>query len=129
MTKKEQLEVQAKLDELAWRASLHACDPVTPDIEPPVWENSSISSPEPLTKGYLPCYDHVEEACSSTVHHGLGQADKTTRQGARSLYSTRLLALQAMRHEMAKRFGKELARIDSLIQEEKAKPTRPSWAK
>jgi hypothetical protein len=41
-------------------------------------------------------------------------------QGARSLYSTKLLALKAMRNEMERKAARELAKVDALIEQEAA---------
>ena len=106
--------------EAALRAAraLRFTEAIEPDV--PVPHNSG------MTRGFLfsahvggsPC---VEKACSNAVHHSFGRDDKTTSQGACRLYSTRLLALRAMRHEVELKCAHILADIDAQIEKEKEK--------
>jgi len=113
MTKKEQEQVQELKRKLSTLAALRWTEKVLPDVPP----RSKFT--EGLTTGWLPCYTRVEPACSSVVSHAIGQTHETTSQGSRSLYSTKLLALKALRHEMELRFANELAGIDIQIAVEK----------
>jgi adenosylmethionine-8-amino-7-oxononanoate aminotransferase len=117
MTKKEREEVR----ELRVMAALRWTQPVEPDVPPPG---------HGLTVGYLPVGElgsdpRVSEACSSSISHGLNHT-KTTTQKPRTLYSTRLLALKAMRHMLEKRFAEMLANVDEQIAEAESSRAVPS---
>ena len=112
MTKKEQEEVRVLKNKLSVLAALRWTDEVLPDVSIP-------NSFDSLSVGWLPAYDRVEPACSSSVFHALGRTDKTTSQQPKKLYSTKLLALKALRHEMELRCAEELARVDTKIAKEK----------
>lgn len=76
-----------------------------------------------LSKGYLFCAaktDHprVVEACSSSVNHGTDSQIKTSSQGARELYSTKLIALKALRREVEKHCMERLRKVDKMIEAE-----------
>ena len=114
MTKKEQEEVRELKRRLSTLAALRWTEEVLPDVPIPAW-----SADDKLSVGYLPCYSRVEKACSSSLHHAIGRQDKTTSQQARSLYSTKLLALKALRYEKELRFAGELADLDIQIAAEK----------
>ena len=106
MTKKEQARLAVLRHELALAKALRWTEPVEPDVQPPV---------KGLSVGYTYIGDRVEPARSSVVFHAVGRQDKTDSQGCRSLYSTRLLALKALRHAVEKDCAEKLARIDDLI--------------
>ena len=100
-------------------AALRWTAPVAPDVAPP-------SNDKPfgvLTKGFLHnSYSLlVRPACSSSVYHSIGSTDKTDAQGSRHLYSTRLLALMAMRAEVETDCAERLLKIDDMIEEEKSR--------
>lgn len=61
----------------------------------------------------------AERSCSDSVHHALGRTDRTTSQRGIAMYSSKLLALMAMRNEVELRIAKELRDIDRLIEAEK----------
>lgn len=109
------------LEDLKTRVALRWTEAVQTDVDPP--ERSGE-----LAKGFLYCgeySDHprVEVACSSAVHHALGYNDKTTSQGPRELYSTRLRALRALRFAVEKRCALALRHIDYLIECQLKSPT------
>jgi adenosylmethionine-8-amino-7-oxononanoate aminotransferase len=112
MTKKEQAEFDRVVDELRLVAALRWTEaPAGPDVPPP--------SAFGLTLGYLPIAvgsdsARVSEACSSAVSHGLTHT-KTTTQHPMALYSTRLMALRALRHKVELRCARQLADIDKQI--------------
>jgi hypothetical protein len=112
MTKKEQAEVAELKRKLSLVAALRWTDPVEPDVPYPTGYGDKLST------GFCPCYDRVEVACSSAGFHAVGRTDKTTSQQPRSLYSTRILALKALRHEVELRCANELARVDRMIEQE-----------
>lgn len=115
MTKKE----KAEFERLLTRAALRSTSPVEPDVAPPVYGDG-------MTQGFTivgPCgeYARVDVACSSSVYHGVGYTDKTTTQNPRWLYSSRLLALRALRYDIEQQCAVRLRRIDAMIEEEEAK--------
>jgi hypothetical protein len=119
MTKKEKVKFDSALAEIRILGALRWTSKVEPDTPPP----EGISE---ITKGWLfnVYVRHVESACSSCVHHGYGQGSLARiGGGARSLYSTKLLALKALRHEAEREYAKYLADIDEQIANETQKPT------
>lgn len=121
ISKKEAAAHKEEVDKLKLRLALCWTPKVEPDIPPP--KGYDPTSRVSLTKGWLPCYDRVEPACSAASFHGTGRTTETTTQGPRSLYSTRLMALRAVRNDMEQRFAAELRRIDAWIELEIANPT------
>jgi hypothetical protein len=112
MSKKERAEFDALLDELRLVAALRWTEPVAPDVPTPKGNE--------LSRGYLPIgvmsdSARVTEACSSSVNHGLDH-QKTSTQQPRALYSTRLLALKALRHQIEIDCAQRLARVDRQIE-------------
>jgi hypothetical protein len=60
----------------------------------------------------------VDRGCSSCIYHSTYSDTKTTSQGTIWLYSSKLLALQAMRAQIEREFAKKLADLDLLIEQE-----------
>jgi hypothetical protein len=115
LSKKEQQRRAEEAMQARERAALHWTDLApAPDVMPP--EGSGLST------GYtFNVYaQRVDVACSGAVSHSVGRTDRTTTQGARRLYSTKLLALQALRNAMEREFAKRLAAIDVQIESESA---------
>lgn len=113
MNKKEQAMVEA----LKTQAAFYRTTDVKPDV--PIPEGLSRE----LSKGYMPIAPmsdmaRVDPACSSSVHHGIGSQEKTSSQGARELYSTRMLALRKLRFDAEQECCRRLRRIDRMIEEE-----------
>lgn len=121
MTKKDLAEMERLQRELRIVSALRWTEDVKPDVPPP--ETSSG-----LTKGWLPNpYSmYVAKACSSGVSHSIGRDDKTESQGARALYSTRLLALQALRYAVTREAAEKLAAINRAIELDTATPDQAS---
>lgn len=114
MTKKEREEMERLRRELIEATAFRFTEAVAPDVDVPAF-NDFISN----IKGFL-FNDYwqsprVEKACSSRVSHAFGRDDQTTTQGPRRLYSSRLLALKALRHCLEKQAAKKLAEIDAMI--------------
>lgn len=63
-------------------------------------------------------YPRVEPACSSEISHGFGSNDETRSQGGMALYSTRMLALRALRNAVEMDCAKRLLDIDERIEKE-----------
>jgi hypothetical protein len=106
-----------QIEELRMYGALKHTKKVSKDVPPP---DSGICI---LSKGWATCGNRVEPACSSSVYHGIGQDDKTTSQGTRWLYSSKYLALCALRNEVENDAAKELYRIDCMLAKEES-----SWA-
>lgn len=113
MNKKERAEFEEMRQEVRISRAFRFTDPVKPDVPPPDKWGA-------LSTGYLCGGSRVDVACSGTMSHAFGQTDKTTSQNARTLFSTKKLALKALRHVMERRFAKELAEIDRQIEVEDA---------
>lgn len=119
MTKKETAEMDALRDQLRIAKALRFTEEVKPDVPAPTYREAN-------TTGYLFADysgfggDSTSPACSSSVHHNSRGNEKTTTQGARTLYSTRLLALRGLRHEVEQEVAQRLARIDRQIEQELA---------
>jgi hypothetical protein len=109
MNKKEQEYVESLKTELAFRRTLL----VEPDLDIPESWNEIVN-------GYsFNAYSiKVEKSCSSGGYHNLWGWDKTTSHKGIRQYSTRLLALKAMRYEVEKDCAKKLRNIDKLIEAE-----------
>lgn len=99
---------------LKTKLALRCTEKVEYDIQPPPLFSSEILN------GYL-FNKHskiVNEACTSNIHHSYHQHNKTNSQRPMPLYSTRLLALKALRNELELEFAKELRKIDLEIEKE-----------
>lgn len=83
---------------------------IAPDVNPP--EGSGK-----LSKGYwYNSYNmEVGRGCSSHGSHSTWSDDKTTIQGARALYSTKRLALLALRSEVELQNMERIERINAAI--------------
>lgn len=78
-----------------------------------------------LTCALCISYACILYALSNSVHHATTWDDfptRTSSQGARSMYSSKLLALKALRHQLERDYAETLASIDMQIEEEKVKP-------
>lgn len=119
MTKKEQAEMDSLREQLRISKALRFTDEVKPDVQPPA--PSEVGNKLRTGFQYHAYGDgRVSPACTSSMFHSVGNNDKTTTQGGRALYSTRLLALKAMRHDMELECAKRLAAVDALIEKELA---------
>jgi hypothetical protein len=120
MTKKELAEREELRRQLRLARAFRFTEKVERDVPPP----ETSSSFGALTKGFLYNAYHnswrVEPACSSCVSHAFGRDDKTDSQQPCSLYSTRLLALKALRNDAEQQCAKWLAEIDTEIEKETA---------
>lgn len=111
MTKAEKARIAELERQLRLVRALRFTDPVEPDV--PIPEHY----PE-IAKGFLfnQYSVRVEPACTSTANHAFGRDDETTTQGACPLFSTRLLALRAMRNAVELDCARSLAAIDGQIE-------------
>ena len=115
----EQRTTQAEEYADALRVMIDGSPKVEPDLEPPdtfqdvvngwlAFRNSSISgSVKPK----------VEKACTSSIHHSVGQWDKTRSQNSRRLFSSPSLALRSLLPQILKAYADEMATTVKLIKE------------
>ena len=119
MNKKEQAAMADLQRELAEARAFRFTPLVGRDLPAPSTSGGGVIS----GWDYNAYYMNAEQAWSKSVAYGLGAAPKSNMsasQGARSLYSTKLLALKAMRNEMERKAARELAKVDALIEREAA---------
>ncbi len=123
MTKAE----KAMAQELRVQAALRWTGPVLPDVPPPGY--SWKPGEKAFTSGWMrhggSSWDggRVEQPWSSATGHGSGPAPSSNisgRQNSSALFSTKLLALRALRHDVERSSAEKLARIDAWIEEEVA---------
>jgi len=115
MNKKEQAEFDAAKKAVIVARALNWSEPVAPDVPAP--RNGEV-------RGFLFGRDCAMHALSSPVSHATGWIDseppkQTSSQGGRSMYSTKLLALKALRHTTELECAERLAKIDMQIANEK----------
>ena len=125
MTKKEKEALEAALT----AAALRTTSDVAPDVPPPSASENRLSKGWAVV-GERSDYGRVEPACSSNLYHVIGQQGKTTSQNARHLYSTKMLALKALRRAIERDCADRLRRVDRMIEAESSNgrneaPSRP----
>ena len=113
MTKKEKAAIQAAIDRAETLAALRWTWPVVRDVGVPL-------------QGYSEGWDYnahiqrVWKGWSDRVAHGEGAAPeegkyRSVSQVSRRMFSTKALALAAMRHEMEQKAAADLMRVDRQI--------------
>lgn len=105
------------LEEARTIAALRWSAPVERDVTQPKGGSGSMTTGWEYNAHSL----WVEQMWSTSVSHGSGPtrtANGSASQRGRDLFSTKLLALKAMRHECERRAAKELRRIDQMIEAE-----------
>ncbi len=117
LNKKEKAAFDELLLHHKLKGALHWSPRIRRDVPPPA------RGPGGETSGFdFNSYSlNVFEAWSSSVSHGEGPMrtkHSSGTQNPRSLYSTRLLALHAMRHDVAMAAAKKLLEIDERIEAE-----------
>jgi hypothetical protein len=120
MNKKEQKAFDDLKEQLRIAKAMRFTEDVPEDVPiPKEWKE--------LAKGWLfnayrwKSYANptaVDKACSSTTGHDFGSDTKTSTQGPKPLFSTKLRALKAMRRAIELEYAKSLADLDKLIEEE-----------
>ena len=126
MTKKQEAEFAALAEQVRLIRALRwsRYEPVEPDLLKP-------QGYVEYTEGFghnVHCLSQYGSAApvypmwSECVSHGTGSHAKRSggTQGGKALYSTRLLALRALRYEAELQAANSLARIDRMIEEEEA---------
>ncbi len=118
MTKAEKAELQGLRDRLALVSALRWTEAVKPDVPVPAHS-------DPATTGWA--YNapslRIEQMWSESHAHGWGasRGRGSASQRGRALYSTRLLAVRAMRYEVEQECAAKLAQIDRMIEAEVTK--------
>lgn len=120
MNKKEKAELQAAIDRADLNIALRWTEPVERDVPPP--PRSDIGARYTSGWDYNAYSNRVYRGWSDSVAHGDGDPPtpqtrykSSASQGARPYYSTELLALKAMRHEVERDAATKLMRIDRMI--------------
>lgn len=118
LSKKKEAELLQQQRESRIRAALHWTEPAAgPDVGIP-------DDYKTLVTGYtFNAYAmQVYEACTTEFFHAVGRTDRVEAQGPLRLYSTRLLALRALRNAVERECAERLAKIDQMIED--ATPAR-----
>lgn len=121
MTKKEKAEYQAALDRCETLAALRWTDPVERDVPAPTHESPHGTYTEGWN--YNEHSQMVWLGWSGPVSHGDGPAPsgglyRSGSQNPRSMFSSKLLALKAMRNEIERMSAEKLLKVDRMISEE-----------
>jgi len=115
MTKKEREAFDAAIKKAEILGALRWTTPVAKDV--PIPENG-------YSEGWIAYSNSVQKSWSGQHRHGNGDAPapediyKSASQRGVSMYSTRLLALKALRNNTEKEAAEELRKIDRMIAEE-----------
>lgn len=126
MTKAEKQRFDALERELTLIRAMRLTEDVPRDIPSPA--PGEVEYRDLPTQGwlYLRYRLSVVRAESTTVSHRTGSVGSESREGwakgPSALYSTKLLALKAMRREVELAHAEELARIDKMIRDETETP-------
>lgn len=117
MTKKEKAEYDAAIKRAETLAALRWSSPVEKDVPVPTYPDHTTGY------GFNDYYCTVYEMWSESVSHGHGPypgkgVARSASQNGRSMYSTRLLALRALRYAVECEAARKLREIDLQIAEE-----------
>ncbi|WP_186268089.1 hypothetical protein [Burkholderia gladioli] len=124
MNKKELARMAEVEQQLREARALRFTDTAAPDLPKPTGSGEETSG-----WSFNSYSKSISQAWSNSVAHGTGYsssaAQRASRQSASQrgipLYSTRLLALRAMRNDIERRVARELSDIDAMIDAELAK--------
>lgn len=117
MNEKERTEFDAAKKAVVVARALNWSEPVARDLLP---NNAVVGEVCGFT--FNAYNGEVLYALSGTVSHATSRDDfpkRTSTQRGIAMFSTKLLALKAMRHEVEKECAEKLAKIDMQIQAEK----------
>jgi hypothetical protein len=109
MTKKEKKMVE----DLKTKLALRFTEFVKPDIDYPKIGDGLING-----YNFNSYAREVWKSCSTSYSHGIRNWDKTSSQQPIQQYSSKLLALKAMRNEIETKVARDLRSIDILIEKE-----------
>lgn len=110
MNKKEKQAMEV----LKVKCALCWTRPIAPDIPKPADSHKDIV-PGYVFNAY--CLS-VSESCSTSLYHSKDDSTRTTTQNPIEQYSTKLLALRAMRHEVELKCASRLREADVMIEQE-----------
>lgn len=122
MTKKEQEAMKEAIDRANLLAALRWTEPVSKDLPPPShsWKPGSTESRYTEGWAFNDYNKTVYQAWSESISHGTGPYPSDSRyrsasQRPLSMFSTKLLALKALRHAVEKIAAADLMEIDRQI--------------
>lgn len=119
MNKKEKAAFEAAVRNAMKLGALRWTSPVTPDVPIP----GGFGGEKVTGWSFNAHSQRVYPSYSTAVSHGEGSGTDRHRvgtQGAIRQYSTRALALKAMRHEIERACAENLVRVDLQLKEEDA---------
>jgi len=102
-----------EMEDLKTLASFRRTEEILPDLEKPDYNQEKLT----LGWSYNSYVMRAYKTCSSCIYHGEGW-EKTNTQNSIKQYSSKILALKAMRFEVEMRIAKELREIDLMIESE-----------
>jgi hypothetical protein len=116
MNKTEKAKMQELEEQIQIALALRWTEKVLPDVEKPESFSNKIA------RGFLfnAYTGQVDEMWSESIRHGYATSPQRGSQGGISMYSTRLLALKALRHAVEVRSAEALRGIDKRIAAELA---------
>lgn len=104
------------VEELKTKLALRFTEKIEPDMERPDYGSNKIVNGWSFNSYSM----SVNKSCSSCISHSLHGWDKTTSQNSIRQYSSRLLALKAMRNEVELKCAANIYKIDKMIESESA---------
>lgn len=113
MTKKELLQWDTLVQKLRVAAAFHRTQPVPFDVPIPEYCDKIVNGWSFNDYNY-----EVRKSCSSSIYHGDHDWNKTSTQHPIKQYSTRLIALRALRYAAEEKAAGILAKIDQQIKKE-----------
>lgn len=127
MSKRERDAFDKLADELRIAKAFRFTEPVDRDVPRPEggemttgWDFNAYS----VLHGYG-AESGVKELWSKCVSHGnMPYSPNRGSQGGMSLFSSKLLALRALRHELEEAFARKLAEVDAQIERELKGPVQ-----
>lgn len=116
MTKKEKENLAVLERKLAEALAFRRTDEVRPDLLSPSRGAGDVTQGWQFN-AYADRGVNVYQAWSSSIHHGTGVYSRTrsASQGSQALYSSKLLALRALRNRVEEQAAARLADIDAVI--------------
>lgn len=109
------------MEALRTMAALRMTPPVKPDVMPPTYLDGRAVHKGFIALGLCDC-PRVNPACTTYSNHAVGSDLETRSQGSKPLFSTKVLALRALRNECEQLFAKRLRNIDLMIEKEGGRP-------
>jgi hypothetical protein len=119
MTKAERAKMDSLVEKVRLNGALRWTSEVKPDVLPPTDQTVLVGylAYGSIGWGYMP---RVDKAWTQFHLHGDGDGSNSrfvSSHGGRAMYSSKLLAVKAKRHQMELECAKILAAYDKLIEE------------